>query len=183
MWVVSLVGLALVLTACGNGVRGQAASDHNHTDVAFLQGMVQHHERSLRMSGEVIGRVTSPEVKDLARRCEEELTPAIATMKEWLDDWHQPTRPQSSEHSAGHGAAHPGMLSDAAHDTLESASGPALEKLLLEGMVRHHKGAVEMAGDELESGRHPGAKKLAEDIRRTHQADMARMRQLLARLS
>lgn len=173
--VLALAGIA----ACGGGDGARAAGDHNRTDVTFLQGMIQHHERSSQVSGDVITRVQTPEVKDFARRCQEDLEAGSSAARSWLDQWGEPLRPQGGEHSAGHGPAYPGMPSSADHDRLKAASGLALEKLFLEAMTRHHKGAVQMADEELNNGKYPEAKKLAQDIWQSHQADLMKMNQLL----
>lgn len=169
--------------ACGGDNAPRAAGDHNRADVTFLQGMIQHHERATQVSGDVIPRVQTPKVKEFARRCQEDLGSGTAVARMWLEQWGEPLRPQGGEHSAGHGAAYPGMPSNTDHDKLKAASGQALDKLFLEAMTGHHKGAVQMADDELKNGKHPGAKELAEYVGRSHQADIVEMNQLLGRIS
>ena len=42
----------------------------------------------------------------------------------------------------------PGMLSDEEMAALDKARGPEFDRLFLEGMIRHHQGAIDMV-DEL----------------------------------
>ena len=58
----------------------------------------------------------------------------------------------------------PGMMSEADMTRFMAASGPALDRMFLEMMIRHHEGAVTMA-----------------DTEETQTAEIATMRQLLAR--
>ncbi|TMR02215.1 DUF305 domain-containing protein [Actinomadura soli] len=46
-------------------------------------------------------------------------------------------------------------------------------------MIRHHQGAVAMAGTEQSSGRFPGATKMAGDIVAAQSAEITKMRDLL----
>ena len=47
-------------------------------------------------------------------------------------------------------------------------------------MVRHHEGAVEMAQEVVAAGRHGPTRRLATEIIRAQEAEIARMRALLA---
>ena len=65
---------------------------------------------------------------------------------------------------------------------LDFADGPAAQKLFLEGMIKHHEGAVAIAETETASGRYPDAVKLAKEIIATQQTEIATMQQILAQL-
>src|SRR5690606_15871926 len=78
----------------------------------------------------------------------------IATMQRWLRDRGQPVPELHGHgtslmvHGAGHGEhdAHlmPGMLSAEELAELERTSGDAFDRLFLQYMIRHHRGAVTM---------------------------------------
>ena len=74
-----------------------------------------------------------------------------------------------------------GMLSTAEMQAIEAADGAELERLWLEGMIRHHEGAVTMARDQqqqqLDTGRQPyELAVLVEDILIEQRAEIAKMR-------
>ncbi len=177
------VGLALGLVMLGTACAGtqdqpameQPSADHNEADVTFVHGMIPHHRQAIEMSEMALRQAASQEVKDLASRIKSAQESEITTMTDWLEDWGQTMSP---EH-AGHGAS--GMLSEAEMAQLRQASGAEFDRLFLEGMIRHHEGAVTMAQEELDKGHNPEAKELARHIIDSQQAEIGEMRRLLQR--
>jgi uncharacterized protein (DUF305 family) len=173
--------LATLGVACG-GVDEEPAlepppAEHNEADVAFAQGMIPHHQQAVEMSDMALARAASPKVKNLATRIKEAQGPEIETMKRWLADWGQPVK---DEHGGHGGQGDQGMLSDAEMGQLRSASGTSFDRTFLQGMIRHHEGAITMAKEEQAKGRFPEAKELAASIVAQQQAEIAEMRGLLA---
>ncbi len=170
------LGLAVLGAACGSSDQPaleQPSVEHNEADVTFAQGMIPHHEQAIEMSEMALSQAARPEVKDLASRIRAAQEPEIAKMTRWLEDWGQPVQPEHGEHPGA------GMLSDAEMTQLRGASGPAFDRLFLEGMIRHHEGAVSMAQEELDKGQFPEAKELARDIIAAQRAEIAEMQRLL----
>lgn len=138
-------------------------------DVAFMQHMIVHHAQAVEMVGLLETRGASPTVRMMGRRIALSQQAEMALMREWLTQRGQPLEMagmSGMDHSAhaGHGAGHampasdtpimPGMLSPAQMQTLAAASGPAFDRLFLQGMIQHHQGALGMV-DALMA--HPGA--------------------------
>ena len=71
------------------------------------------------------------------------------------------------------------MLSEAQMAQLGAASGAEFDRLFLEGMIRHHEGAVTMAEEELRNGMSSDAKALARQIIDAQRAEIAEMRGLI----
>ncbi len=173
------LGLVLLGTACA-GTEDQPAmeqpsADHNEADVAFAHGMIPHHRQAIEMSEMALGQAVSQQVKELAARIKAAQEPEISQMTGLLESWGQPVSP---EH-AGHGGS--GMLPQAEMARLRQASGAEFDRLFLEGMIRHHEGAVGMAQEELDKGQNPQAKELARRIIDSQQAEIGEMRRLLQR--
>ena len=175
------VGLAFLGAACGDSddqpALQQPTADHNDADVAFAQGMIPHHEQAIEMSDLALTKAGTPQVKALADRIKAAQGPEINQMKAWLTQWGQPLTAGHDHGHGGHSGA--GMLSEAEMSTLTNTSGPAFDKLFLEGMIRHHEGAVTMAQEEIEKGQFPEAKQLARNIVDSQRAEITEMRGLL----
>ena len=168
-------------TACGDdddqpAVQQPPAADHNDADVAFAQGMIPHHEQAIEMSDLALMQATNTDVKSLAQRIKDAQGPEVDQMKRWLQQWG---RPVSGGH-AGHMGS--GMLSHGEMTELMKASGRAFDRMFLQGMIRHHEGAVTMAQEELQKGQHAEAKQLAQRIVDSQRAEINEMQALLQRL-
>lgn len=187
-----VIVFGLGLSACGSdddpameagGGAGSAAAEHNDADVQFAQNMIPHHSQAIEMADLVIAGGVDPEVKALANRIKGEQGPEIETMRGWLRQWGE------SEQASGDmpgmdmgGQSGMGMMSDDDMRKLQVASGAELDRMFLEMMTEHHRGAIEMARTEVEDGRYPPAKDLAEKIGDDQQAEIDEMQALLGRL-
>ena len=86
------------------------------------------------------------------------------------------------DHSSGSGGM-AGMMDDAGMEMLSKASGKAFDTAFLTMMVEHHEGAVEMARTEQQKGGYQPAKDMAGDIVTGQTAEIAEMKELLAKKS
>jgi uncharacterized protein (DUF305 family) len=170
--------------AVESGGTGSGSAEHNDADVEFAQGMIPHHEQAVEMAEMALENSESDAVRDLATRIKEAQGPEIATMKGWLEDWDEPLPGDDAGHGGmdmgGESSGGEGMMSDDEMQAMEAASGEAFDKLFLEGMIAHHKGAVAMAEIELEDGKFPDALALAEAIIDAQEAEITEMEALLA---
>lgn len=107
-------------------------------DIMFAQMMIPHHQQAVDMGTLAETRALSPEVKTLAAKIKAEQAPEIAQMKGWLAD-------ASASIDMGHDMGMGGMLSDMQMKSLAAAKCAQFDKLFLEGMIGHHKGAIHMA--------------------------------------
>ncbi|WP_435615903.1 DUF305 domain-containing protein [Streptomyces coelicoflavus] len=165
-------------STAGNGTGENA---HNAQDVAFAQGMIQHHRQALEMARLAADRSASAEVEDLAARIEKAQEPEITTMTGWLTAWGEevPESMPGMDHSAHSGM--PGMMGDEDMTKLKEASGREFDTMFLTMMVEHHEGAVEMAGTEKAKGRYAPAKTLADAIATAQNAEITEMNKLLGK--
>ena len=151
-----------------------AAGAHDDADVMFAQMMIPHHRQAIEMADMILAKQgIDSEVTTLATQIKGAQTPEIDQMTGWLTGWGQSATPMSMDHGMG------GTMSQADMDALEKATGDDAAKLFLSGMVKHHQGAIDMAKDELANGQNPDAKKLAQSIADTQQAEIDKMNDLL----
>ena len=179
---------ALTLTACampfsvgGNTMMG-GDGDQNAADIMFVEMMIPHHEQAVEMSELILAKDgVDPEVVALAEQIRAAQDPEIDLMEQWLDDWGLPSMSgmEGMDHGGMGGMA--GMMSDEQMAELEAADGATGATLFLELMIEHHVGAVEMADDVIDDGRDADVRVLAEQIIVSQTAEIATMRELLAR--
>jgi len=161
------------------------APEFNGADVAFMQMMVPHHAQAIEMAKLAEKRASSRPVRDLAARIRAAQGPEILMMASWLDERNMdvPTAaedPSEWDHSQhGHNGMM-GMLTEAQMKGLAQATGARFDKLFLEGMIQHHKGAIDMAGDVAVDGIDVMVSEVAADVSMTQSAEIDRMHTLLA---
>ncbi|MEU9411993.1 DUF305 domain-containing protein [Streptomyces sp. NPDC048281] len=187
---------ALALTGCGSGDDGSAtahashsaaagttatatAGAHNAQDVTFAQSMIPHHQQALEMAGLAVDRASSAPVRDLAARIEKAQEPEIRTMTGWLEAWGEDVPMAGMDHS-GH-AGMTGMMSDKDMAMLKQAEGTDFDTMFLTMMVKHHQGAVEMAGTEQAKGEYGPATGMAGAIVTAQNAEIKEMNKLLGK--
>ena len=180
------------LTACGDDGSTEEgtvpeSAEFNDADVDFASEMIPHHAQALMMVDMATGHELSPQLTTLTEEIRAAQTPEIEQMTDWLESWDQPVPATPRDHAnAGHGSGDmsmfedmPGMMSDDQLHELESAQGAAFEQMWLEAMIKHHRGAVEMAEQEVDDGEYAEAVSLAEDIASSQRQEIARMERLL----
>ena len=188
VWSQSLCPALLVLlsaVAPGAPAAAQATSAQRHVeaDIRFMQGMIGHHAQALDMAALVPTRTDRPEMRMLAERIEVSQKDEIAFMRRWLTD-RGAEAPVPDPGHAHHGHLMPGMLTPGEMARLGQARGTAFDRLFLEGMIRHHQGAIVMVKELFDAG---GAQeselfRFASDVDTDQRAEIARMRALLASL-
>jgi len=176
---IALAAVALLATACGDSDDSatDAGAVHGQADIAFVQGMIPHHQQAITMSGYAARQASDPRVKDLAERIEAGQEPEIERMRGFLEDWDVEEDGESGGHGGGGG--HPGMLTNEGLARLEGAEGEAFDRLFLQSMIEHHRGAIKASETEQAEGQSPEARALAGEIISAQRAEIATMEPLL----
>jgi uncharacterized protein (DUF305 family) len=157
-------------------------------DIQFMTGMIHHHGQAIAMSKLAPANGATASVRTLAARIINAQTDEISLIQQWLRERRQPApepSPAGMRMVVGgveHDMLMPGMLTDAQMKELESAKGGDFDQRFLELMIYHHRGAVAMVKELLDSR---GAAldetvfKLAADISADQQTEIGRMQQML----
>jgi uncharacterized protein (DUF305 family) len=157
-------------------------------DVAFMQGMIHHHAQALRMTRLVPRRSAGSQIPLLAERMDISQVSEIEQMQRWLIDRHKPApvlhRGHGHAHGIGQGTAMPGMLSETQLLRLQHADGLAFNRLFLESMIRHHRGALTMVRQLYAAGggAEPESDAFARHVFADQTIEIERMEGMLAEL-
>jgi uncharacterized protein (DUF305 family) len=131
---------------------------HTAADVKFMQGMIGHHQQAIEMTTLLKTRTESENMKKLAMRIDVSQEDEINMMKRWLQVREQEIPSEHAMHM--HGATlMPGMLTQEEMEKLAAAKGVEFDRLFLEGMIKHHGGALTMVKELFAT---PGAGQEAE---------------------
>lgn len=124
-------------------------------DVEFMQGMINHHSQAVEMVALMAGRTENKDIRLLGSRISHSQTDEMKFMSNWLQSRGEPVEMQmpKMDHDTGNMAGMkmstdamlmPGMLTPAQMDALRRAKGFEFDRLFLEGMIQHHRGALTM---------------------------------------
>ena len=158
LFVVLLAATALGLPACAGAPAqrlhatppGLGRLPYTDADVDFMAGMIPHHAQAVVMAGWAPSHGARADVAVLCERIVVAQRDEIAMMQSWLSDRGQfvpdatSTRHRMKMNGVEHDMLMPGMLTDEEMAALDSARGPAFDRLFLAGMIRHHQGAIDM---------------------------------------
>ncbi|WP_255770683.1 DUF305 domain-containing protein [Pseudarthrobacter sulfonivorans] len=163
-----------------SGMMPDADDDHNQADIMFAQMMIPHHAQAVEMSDIMLAKQDIPaDVTTLATKIKAAQAPEIELMTGWLKAWNQPTGMTGSTvpgHSMG------GMVDADGINKLKSAQGTDAVRLFLQQMIGHHDGAIDMAQQEIRTGKYPATIQLCRDIVTSQGAEIKEMKALLAGL-
>jgi uncharacterized protein (DUF305 family) len=154
---------------------------YTDADVAFVHGMIAHHEQALEMTAMVEDRAARDDLPLLAERIDVSQHDEIAQLDAWLEQ-----HGESDSDDVEHGDLMPGMLNDDELAQLEATSGRRFDRLFLQYMIRHHEGAVTMVEQLLtggQGGQESQVFQLAQHMEMDQQVEIARMKQVLTELA
>jgi uncharacterized protein (DUF305 family) len=194
--------IAMAVTSTGPIAAGQSPQDgdpkprpdlvrypYSEADVDFMSGMIPHHAQAVKMAAWAPTHGARPDVKILCERILVGQRDEIAFMRNWLRDRGQTVPPADATHhkmkmnGMEHDMLMPGMLSPEEMAALDKARGPEWDRLFLEGMIRHHEGAIKMVDDLFASHgalQDEDVYTFASDIYADQTTEIERMQKMLA---
>ena len=166
MRIASLLLVAFLVTGCAQSESGFSPQDQN-----FAEMMIPHHQQAIEMSDLALAKSENEEVISLATQIKAAQDPEIVEMSSWPG--------VNPETHMGHSMD--GMLSDDEMEELREAESAQFDRLFLQGMIKHHQGAIDMAG-EVKNSDNKNVSKLARTIISTQRDEIQMMEDLLTRL-
>jgi uncharacterized protein (DUF305 family) len=167
---------------------GLGSYPYSDADVDFMSGMIPHHAQAVVMAGWAPTHGARQDVAILCERIVVGQRDEIAMMQGWLGDRGlevpdaASTRHKMKMGDMVHDMLMPGMLSDEEMAALDKARGPEFDRLFLEGMIRHHQGAIDMVEVLFKSygaAQDETVFKFANDVYADQGIEMAKMHEML----
>ncbi len=164
---------------------------YTEADIYFMKGMISHHSQAIVMARWAPTHGASESVRTLCARIINAQGDEITLMQQWLRDRNQvvpaavPAPMKMKMNGMEMEMLMPGMLTDEQLRELDSARGPAFDKLFLKDMIQHHRGAVSMVKDLFATegaGQDETVFKFATDVNVDQTTEIARMQRMLADL-
>ncbi|HBU57281.1 MAG TPA: hypothetical protein DEB33_05970 [Gemmatimonadetes bacterium] len=152
---------------------------------AFLKGMIAHHQQALDMVALVPRSTYGRDIREVAVRMHITQSEEIKLMQYWLNGDVIPDDDVGVV-SGDQDRLMPGMLSEERMAKLRTAQGDDFDRLFLQSMIEHHKGAIEMVHVFLERFGSLGETIVVDwfidHIKAEQGIEVARMSRMLARL-
>ncbi|QLY32122.1 DUF305 domain-containing protein [Nocardia huaxiensis] len=200
--ILGVIGVLLLGVALGVLVRipldSKADATPNPVDIGFCQDMSVHHQQAVEMSAVAFSGSTDPAVKRLAYDILTTQQSQAGRMQGWLQMWDEPqlatggymgwmtTASGSGHHGGGSTTGHtgpvqamPGMASNEELANLGKATGPALDTLFLQLMLRHHQGGMPMIEYATEHADTEAVRALASSMAKTQAGESQLMTTML----
>lgn len=171
------MGSASPTSPAASASPSSSSTQFNAGDVMFAQMMIPHHQQAIQMSDMILAKSgVNPKVTSLAQQIKAAQQPEIEKMTGWLTAWGQPTTDPMG------GMAMNGEMSSQEMAKLDAANGTTGQTLFLQGMIKHHQGAIQMARNEINVGKNPDAIALARKIAADQQQEITTMQGLLKQI-
>jgi uncharacterized protein (DUF305 family) len=154
-------------------------------DIKFMQGMIGHHQQAVEMVALIPARAARDDLRQLGKRIDISQTDEIAMMKHWLAVRGQQVPGDNATHMHG-STLMPGMLTPEEMARLSAATGADFDRLFLQGMIKHHEGALTMVRDLFATpggGQDPEVFAFASDVDADQRMEIDRMGALLVSLA
>ena len=198
----ALIASSIVLTGCtinigtqspmggSNGLMGQNNSGFSGTDIMFAQMMIPHHQQAVQMSEIMLAKDNlDPQIQQLAQKIVAAQGPEIEQLQAMLETWGEPTSMESGgmegmDHGStgsASGSGMEGMMTEEDMGQLEAAEGDEAARLFLTQMTEHHRGAIDMAQEEVANGQNRQAIAMAQKVVKDQEAEIQEMNTLLER--
>jgi uncharacterized protein (DUF305 family) len=139
-------------------LRGMSGKDF---EVTWMNMMIQHHQGAVAMAEMAATHAGHQEIKDVAQNIVRDQNREITDLTNWLQQWYNAAPQAGMMHEDMNMA---GML--------QNASGDEFDKLFLQLMHEHHRGAIAMAELVPDRATHQELKTLAQNIITTQEAEI-----------
>jgi uncharacterized protein (DUF305 family) len=150
---------------------------YSATDVWFVRMMIPHHTQAIEMASLAAGRAHNPQITGIAERIKAAQLPEVVQLRAWLK---QRGLGESIDDNGHDHTTMPGMQTPSAMKALAGAEGDQFDRMFVEMMSAHHRGAIDMAALRLRStGGDIMVERIANAIGFEQEVEISRMRDIL----
>lgn len=169
-----------VLAGCGSRSGESGPSD---TDIAFATAMTQHHAQTLQLLNQQQSLRLPPDAVAWTDPTRADRLGEIEDLTQLLEQWDQPVPATGLDHaSEGEEVVFddsvPGVLGAEAMSAVRESRGSAFEPAWFQALIKHERGAVELAREEVREGEDPAAVRFAKQDLERHEELLATLEQL-----
>lgn len=153
-------------------------------DIKFMQGMIGHHAQAVEMVALIDERTANPDMKMLGLRIRVSQDDEMDMMRKWLAERGAAVPGPHAHHEPG--GFMPGMLTSEEMAALAAAKGVEFDRLFLQGMIKHHRGAITMVEELFKSpgaGQEGGIFAFATDVDADQRMEIDRMGMMLKEIT
>jgi uncharacterized protein (DUF305 family) len=195
----AMVAVLVVAVLAGSLVGSTSTPAEDSVDVGFAQDMSVHHRQAVEMAAWERDNTRDPRLKQLAYDIESTQNQQIGRMQGWLGLWEMPALPTGGHMAwmaddpsmtgmAGHSGMDmsggvdrmPGMATSEDLRRLRTTTGPAMDVVFLQLMLRHHQGGASMLEYGRDHGETAEVRNLATQMLTSQGAETQLMQSLLA---
>lgn len=148
-----------------------------NADIDFARGMVPHHQGAIDMIAVLQEHGKDPELREKANFMSRWQKAEVTQMQTWITGHYNPKLARSDNEVA---KAYQTIM-HSMHKNMDIEYTGNADVDFVNGMIPHHQGAIDMAWVLVEHGRDPLLRKIAGDVIRSQQQEIAWMRDWLKR--
>ena len=167
----------------GPAVASAGQGGANDADRHFVEKLQPHHDQAVEMSKMVLAKKSGvdPEVQEIARQIAKVSEKELDRVNGWAVAWGAAAAEgHGAEEDPNHHGGAGGLMTEGQMLLLDQLDGLDAEQVYLDGMVKHHQGAVALTETQIREGTHPDAVALAREILARQQSEIARLQELQA---
>lgn len=154
-----------------------ASASYNDPDSAFAQGMLGHHNGAVAMASIQLKYGTDEEMRELAETIIAAQQIEIEQMQSWLATHPDVGAPMKDTQAMQQ--AYADGMNDMHGEMMLGISDSSPDRAFARGMLPHHKGAVAMAMIQLQFGKDPEMRQLAQEIIDVQELEIMQMQNWL----
>jgi uncharacterized protein (DUF305 family) len=171
-FVLAVLGSADVLARHDREIEWLGRADNAEPDRTFMRHMSAHHAQGIALGQMAIARAKDPELRQLAKLMVASQAGERDVFDRWWKSWFGPALDVCSQTELD---AMPGYLTAGQLAAVADAADDRFDAAFVAAMTAHHRGAVQMADDQLSAGRDPRLRAMAHAIRHEQQGEIALM--------